>query len=238
MDVIIFCGGRGSRMSDETYDKPKPMISIGDKPILWHIMKMYSNKGFNRFILTLGYKGDVIKSWFDKNLNNENWDINFIDTGIDSEKGARLKKVEKNVGSDNFHVTYGDGVSDIDLSKLVEFHNEHNGEATMTVVRPPSRFGFVSLDGNIVDEFEEKPQMQTGFINGGFFIFNKSIFNYLNDKDDCDLEYGTLDVIAKKKKLHAFKHNGFWQCMDNIREKEYLDEIIKSKEIPWLENNV
>ncbi|MEC7107805.1 MAG: sugar phosphate nucleotidyltransferase [Verrucomicrobiota bacterium] len=238
MDVIIFCGGRGSRMSDETYDKPKPMISIGDKPILWHIMKMYSNKGFKRFILTLGYKGDVIKNWFDKNLNNENWDINFVDTGIDSEKGARLKKVEGKVNSDNFHVTYGDGVSDIDLNKLVEFHNNHNGEATMTVVRPPSRFGFVSLDGNIVDEFEEKPQMQTGFINGGFFIFNKSIFKYLNDKDDCDLEYGTLDVIAKEKKLHAFKHNGFWQCMDNIREKEYLDEIIKSNEIPWLENNV
>ena len=238
MDVIIFCGGRGSRMSDETYDKPKPMISIGDKPILWHIMKMYSNKGFKRFILTLGYKGDVIKSWFDKNLNNENWDINFVDTGINSEKGARLKKVEGKVNSDNFHVTYGDGVSDIDLNKLVEFHNNHNGEATMTVVRPPSRFGFVSLDGNIVDEFEEKPQMQTGFINGGFFIFNKSIFNYLNDNDDCDLEYGTLDVIAKEKKLHAFKHNGFWQCMDNIREKEYLDEIIKSNEIPWLENNV
>ena len=225
-------------MSDETYDKPKPMISIGDKPILWHIMKMYSNKGFKRFILTLGYKGDVIKNWFDKNLNNENWDINFVDTGIDSEKGARLKKVEGKVNSDNFHVTYGDGVSDIDLNKLVEFHNNHNGEATMTVVRPPSRFGFVSLDGNIVDEFEEKPQMQTGFINGGFFIFNKSIFKYLNDNDDCDLEYGTLDVIAKEKKLHAFKHNGFWQCMDNIREKEYLDEIIKSNEIPWLENNV
>ena len=238
MDVIIFCGGRGSRMSDETYDKPKPMISIGDKPILWHIMKMYSNKGFKRFILTLGYKGDVIKNWFDKNLNNENWDINFVDTGIDSEKGARLKKVEGKVNSDNFHVTYGDSVSDIDLNKLVEFHNNHNGEATMTVVRPPSRFGFVSLDGNIVDEFEEKPQMQTGFINGGFFIFNKSIFKYLNDNDDCDLEYGTLDVIAKEKKLHAFKHNGFWQCMDNIREKEYLDEIIKSNEIPWLENNV
>lgn len=238
MDVIIFCGGRGSRMSDETYDKPKPMISIGDKPILWHIMKMYSNKGFKRFILTLGYKGDVIKSWFDKNLNNENWDINFVDTGINSEKGARLKKVEGKVNSDNFHVTYGDGVSDIDLNKLVEFHNNHNGEATMTVVRPPSRFGFVSLDGNIVDEFEEKPQMQTGFINGGFFIFNKSIFKYLNDNDNCDLEYGTLDVIAKEKKLHAFKHNGFWQCMDNIREKEYLDEIIKSNEIPWLENNV
>ena len=171
-------------------------------------------------------------------MNNENWDINFVDTGIDSEKGARLKKVEGKVNSDNFNATYGDGVSNIDLNQLVEFHNNHNGEATMTVVRPPSRFGFVSLDGNIVDEFEEKPQMQTGFINGGFFIFNKSIFNYLNDNDDCDLEYGTLDVIAKEKKLYAFKHNGFWQCMDNIREKEYLDEIIKSNEIPWLENNV
>ena len=118
MDVIIFCGGRGSRMSDETYDKPKPMINIGDKPILWHIMKMYSNKGFNRFILTLGYKGGVIKNWFDKNLNNENWDINFVDTGVDSEKGARLKKVEKKVSSDNFHVTYGDGVSAVSYTHL------------------------------------------------------------------------------------------------------------------------
>ena len=216
MDVIIFCGGRGSRMSDETYDKPKPMINIGDKPILWHIMKMYSNFGFKRFILTLGYKGSVIKEWFDSNLTNESWDIEFVETGIESEKGARLKKVEK----------------------LVDFHKEHKGIHTMTVVRPPSRFGFVSLDGNVVDEFEEKPQMQSGFINGGFFVFNEVIFNYLNDKDDCDLEYGTLDVVAHEKKLYAYKHNGFWQCMDNIREKEYLDEMIKSKNTPWLNKNV
>ena len=238
MDVIIFCGGRGSRMSDETYDKPKPMINIGDKPILWHIMKMYSNFGFKRFILTLGYKGSVIKEWFDSNLTNESWDIEFVETGIDSEKGARLKKVENFIKSKDFHVTYGDGVSDINIKKLVDFHKEHKGIHTMTVVRPPSRFGFVSLDGNVVDEFEEKPQMQSGFINGGFFVFNEVIFNYLNDKDDCDLEYGTLDVVAHEKKLYAYKHNGFWQCMDNIREKEYLDEMIKSKNTPWLNKNV
>jgi len=238
MDVIIFCGGRGSRMSEETYDKPKPMISIGEKPILWHIMKMYSNYGHKRFILTLGYKGNVIKNWFEKEDINIDWDIEFVETGITSEKGARLKKVEKYIYSDNFHVTYGDGVSDVNISNLVEFHFEHIGEATMTVVRPPSRFGFVSLNKNRVEEFEEKPQMQTGFINGGFFVFNKNIFNYLNDRDDCDLEYGTLDVIAKEKKLYAFKHLGFWQCMDNIREKEYLDEIIKTNKIPWLKNNV
>ena len=235
MDVIIFCGGRGSRMSEETYDKPKPMIDIGGKPILWHIMKMYSNFGHNKFILTLGYKGEVIKDWFSNNLK-ENWDIHFIDTGLNSEKGARLKKVEKFISTEDFHVTYGDGVSNINISDLGDFHKEKKCEATMTVVRPPSRFGFVSLNGDIVEEFEEKPQMQSGFINGGFFVFNKKILDYLYEKDDCDLEFGTLDVLANQKKLYAFRHDGFWQCMDNIREKEYLDEMIKSNNTPWLKN--
>ena len=235
MDVIIFCGGRGSRMSEETYDKPKPMIDIGGKPILWHIMKMYSNFGHNKFILTLGYKGEVIKDWFSNNLK-ENCDIHFIDTGLNSEKGARLKKVEKFISTEDFHVTYGDGVSNINISDLGDFHKEKKCEATMTVVRPPSRFGFVSLNGDIVEEFEEKPQMQSGFINGGFFVFNKKILDYLYENDDCDLEFGTLDVLANQKKLYAFRHDGFWQCMDNIREKEYLDEMIKSNNTPWLEN--
>ena len=238
MDVIIFCGGRGSRMSDETYDKPKPMINIGDKPILWHIMKMYSNYGHNRFLLTLGYKGNIIKEWFNDNNSKNDWKIEFVDTGIDAEKGARLKKVEKYIQTDDFHVTYGDGVSNINIGKLGEFHKSQKCEATMTVVRPPSRFGFVSLDGDIVDEFEEKPQMQSGFINGGFFVFNKKILKYLNENDDCDLEFGTLDVLANRKKLYAFKHDGFWQCMDNIREKEYLDELIKNKNTNWLTKNV
>tara|TARA_Y100000768_G_scaffold385513_1_gene371784 strand:+ start:3520 stop:4251 length:732 start_codon:yes stop_codon:yes gene_type:complete len=237
MDVIIFCGGRGSRMSEETYDKPKPMINIGDKPILWHIMKMYSNFGHTKFILTLGYKGDVIKDWFSNNLK-ENWDISFIDTGLNSEKGARLKKVEKFISTEDFHVTYGDGVSNINIFNLGEFHKNKKSEATMTVVRPPSRFGFVSLNEDIVEEFEEKPQMQSGFINGGFFVFNKKILDYLHENDDCDLEFGTLDILANQKKLYAFKHDGFWQCMDNIREKEYLDEMIKSNNTPWLKNNV
>ena len=198
MDVIIFCGGRGSRMSEETYDKPKPMIDIGGKPILWHIMKMYSNFGHNKFILTLGYKGEVIKDWFSNNLK-ENWDIHFIDTGLNSEKGARLKKVEKFISTEDFHVTYGDGVSNINISDLGDFHKGKKCEATMTVVRPPSRFGFVSLNGDIVEEFEEKPQMQSGFINGGFFVFNKKILDYLYENDDCDLEFGTLDVLANQK---------------------------------------
>jgi len=224
-------------MSEETYDKPKPMINIGDKPILWHIMKMYSNFGHTKFILTLGYKGDVIKDWFSNNLK-ENWDISFIDTGLNSEKGARLKKVEKFISTEDFHVTYGDGVSNINIFNLGEFHKNKKSEATMTVVRPPSRFGFVSLNEDIVEEFEEKPQMQSGFINGGFFVFNKKILDYLHENDDCDLEFGTLDILANQKKLYAFKHDGFWQCMDNIREKEYLDEMIKSNNTPWLKNNV
>ena len=232
MDVIIFCGGRGSRMSDETYDKPKPMIDIGDKPILWHIMKMYSNQGHKRFLLTLGYKGSVIQDWFEENIKEEDWNIEFIKTGINSEKGARLKRAEKYILSDNFHVTYGDGVSDININNLVEFHNSHIGEATMTVVRPPSRFGFVSLDGERVDEFEEKPQMQTGFINGGFFIFNKKVFKFI-PKKSCMLEKEPMNKLAKKKELIAFKHKFFWQCMDTIRDKEILEKIWKSGKSKW-----
>ena len=235
MKAVILAGGLGSRLSEETHSKPKPMIEIGNKPILWHIMKMYSNFGHNKFILTLGYKGEVIKDWFSNNLK-ENWDIHFIDTGLNSEKGARLKKVEKFISTEDFHVTYGDGVSNINISDLGDFHKEKKCEATMTVVRPPSRFGFVSLNGDIVEEFEEKPQMQSGFINGGFFVFNKKILDYLYENDDCDLEFGTLDVLANQKKLYAFRHDGFWQCMDNIREKEYLDEMIKSNNTPWLKN--
>ena len=235
MKAVILAGGLGTRLSEETSIKPKPMVEIGGMPILWHIMKMYSNFGHNKFILTLGYKGEVIKDWFSNNLK-ENWDIHFIDTGLNSEKGARLKKVEKFISTEDFHVTYGDGVSNINISDLGDFHKEKKCEATMTVVRPPSRFGFVSLNGDIVEEFEEKPQMQSGFINGGFFVFNKKILDYLYENDDCDLEFGTLDVLANQKKLYAFRHDGFWQCMDNIREKEYLDEMIKSNNTPWLKN--
>ena len=156
------------------------MIEITNEkqPIISLLNVNYSNFGFKRFILTLGYKGSVIKEWFDSNLTNESWDIEFVETGIESEKGARLKKVENFIKSKDFHVTYGDGVSDINIKKLVDFHKEHKGIHTMTVVRPPSRFGFVSLDGNVVDEFEEKPQMQSGFINGGFFVMEPEFLNF------------------------------------------------------------
>ena len=235
MDVVIFCGGRGARMGDETTYKPKPMIQIGDRPILWHIMKIYSKFGFKRFILPLGYKGNMIKKWFIDNEISKEWEIIFVQTGLNTEKGGRLKRIENHVLSDTFHVTYGDGVSDIKINKLVDFHRFHKGIASMTVVRPPSRFGFVSLKGNRVDEFEEKPQMQTGFINGGFFVFDRSIFSYINEDESCDLEYGALDVIAKQKKLFAYKHHDFWQCMDHVREKEYLDQLCKENNMPWLD---
>ena len=232
MDVIIFCGGRGSRMSDETYDKPKPMINIGDKPILWHIMKMYSNFGFKRFILTLGYKGSVIKEWFDSNLTNESWDIEFVETGIESEKGARLKKVENFIKSKDFHVTYGDGVSDINIKKLVDFHKEHKGIHTMTVVRPPSRFGFVSLDGNVVDEFEEKPQMQSGFINGGFFVIEPKFLEYI-EGDEIMFEREPLEKATEEGELMAFEHEGFWQCMDTKRDHQFLEKLWSNDKAPW-----
>ncbi|MEG3581584.1 MAG: sugar phosphate nucleotidyltransferase [Chloroflexota bacterium] len=235
MDVVIFCGGKGSRMGDETIEKPKPMIEIGSKPIIWHIMMIYSKFGFNRFVLPLGYKGSMIEEWFNDCDESKKWEIVFVETGLNTEKGGRLKRVESHIISEKFHVTYGDGVSNINLNRLVDFHRSHSGEASMTVVRPPSRFGFVSLNGNLVDEFEEKPQMQTGYINGGFFIFERNIFNYLSDDESCDLEYDILDAMAKQKKLFAYKHQDFWQCMDNIREKEYLDELCEKENTPWLD---
>ena len=255
MKVIILAGGWGTRLGQQTEEIPKPMVPIGKRPILWHIMKIYSHYGFNDFIISLGVKAHVIKNYFTQyesysedftidmvtqkikyhsNHDEKNWKVTLVDTGLNTLKGARIKRVEKYLDDAINMVTYGDGVSDININNLVEFHNSHIGEATMTVVRPPSRFGFVSLDGERVDEFEEKPQMQTGFINGGFFIFNKSIFNYLNDREDCDLEYGVLDVIAREKKLYAFKHNGFWQCMDNVRERDYLNKHYKEKTAPWI----
>ncbi|MBM01518.1 MAG: glucose-1-phosphate cytidylyltransferase [Chloroflexi bacterium] len=236
MDVIIFCGGKGTRMGQETTEKPKPMIEIGGKPILWHIMKIYSQYNFNRFILPLGYKGEIIEKWFKD--NPQDWDIEFIDTGLETLKGGRLKRVEKYVNTNEFHLTYGDGVSDINLTDLIKFHRENAGIATVTAVRPPSRFGALEISGNLVREFQEKSQMQRGYINGGFFIFSKEIFKYINSSENCDLEYGPLSDISKEKKLFAYKHHGFWQCMDGIREKEYLEKLCVEKKFIWLGDNV
>jgi glucose-1-phosphate cytidylyltransferase len=257
MDVIILCGGKGTRLSEETVNKPKPMVEIGSKPILWHIMKIYSHYGFNRFILALGYKGELIKQYFYNykvispnfslkldpehdieylnHADEKHWEIVFVDTGEETLKGGRIKRIEKYIKSDVFHLTYGDGVGDVDLNKLVNFHKSHNCLGTVTAVRPPSRFGELNIDnGNTVLGLEEKPQMGKGLINGGFFVLNKNMLSYLTEGEDCDFEFGPLQQIAEDGQLKAYKHNGFWQCMDNVRERDFLDKQIKDNTAPWM----
>ncbi len=257
MDAIILCGGKGTRLSEETIEKPKPMVEIGGKPILWHIMKSYSYYGVNRFILALGYKANFIKQFFFnyritgsdfslmmdpeqkiKILNHsdeKHWEIIFVNTGEDTLKGGRIKRLEKYIKSDTFHLTYGDGVCDVDINKLSSFHNSHNSLGSVTAVRPPSRFGELNIGrDNIVEDLEEKPQMGKGLINGGYFIFNKEMLSYLTEDENCDFEFGPLQKIVSDMQLKAYKHEGFWQCMDNIREKYYLDNLIKNKKAPWI----
>jgi glucose-1-phosphate cytidylyltransferase len=254
-DVIILCGGKGTRLSEETVDKPKPMVEIGGKPILWHIMKHYSYYGCHRFILALGYKGEHIKNYFYNyrivsndftlKMNPEkgpeihgesdesHWEITLVDTGIDTLKGGRIKRIERHIKSSNFHLTYGDGISDINVRELEQFHLKHGSVGTVTGVHPPSRFGEMVVDGDNVKSFEEKPQLSTGIINGGFFVFNKKIFDYLSADEDCDFEFGPLQQIASESGLMVYKYDGFWQCMDTLREREYLEKLWNSGKPPW-----
>ena len=253
--AIILCGGLGTRLSEETHLRPKPMVEIGEKPILWNIMKIFSKYGINDFTLALGYKGDVIKDYFRNyhsrmsnmsiNLKSgeitystptiENWNVNLIDTGISSMTGGRLLRLKSFFQNENgpFMLTYGDGLADIDINKLLEFHNSHGKIATVTVVRPPSRFGGLRIKDNKVETFQEKPESGENWINGGFFVFNKDIFKYLND-DSTILEREPLELLVKIGELMAYEHNGFWQCMDTIRDREMLQNIVKSGNIPWL----
>ena len=256
MDVVILCGGKGTRLSEETMLKPKPMVEIGGKPILWHIMKYYSLFGFHRFILALGYKADYIKEYFynykitnsDFTINlqpdspaifynsaeESDWEITFIDTGLETLKGGRIKRIEKYLKSEDFHLTYGDGVSNVNLDELVNFHRNHGKLATVSAVRPPSRFGEMIIENDNVNVFDEKSQMHTGFINGGFFILNRKILDYLSEDENCDFEFGPLQQIVKDKQLKAFKHSDFWQCMDNVRERDFLDKLIETGKAPWI----
>jgi glucose-1-phosphate cytidylyltransferase len=255
MKVVILCGGVGTRIKEETEFKPKPIVKIGDKPILWHIMKIYAYYGYKDFILALGYKGEMIKEYFyhyqimnnnftinlgNKNkieIHNENnaedWNITMVDTGKNALKGARLKRVQKFINDDIFMMTYGDGVADIDIDELVTFHKNHKRQATVTGVFPKMRFGelYTREDGSV--NFCEKPDNAPNIINGGFFVFKRTIFDYLDDKDDCDLEYGPLEKIAQNGQLMVYKHCGFWHCMDNIRDMESLNKIWASGKAPW-----
>jgi glucose-1-phosphate cytidylyltransferase len=254
MKTVILCGGLGTRLSEETHLKPKPMVEIGGKPILWHLMKSYEYYGYNDFFLALGYKGDIIKDYFmnyharQSNLslnlksgkviysepNSEDWNMSLIDTGALTMTGGRLlrlKKFLKNSGT--FMLTYGDGLSNINIDELVKFHRSHGKLATVSAVRPPVRFGELIIKDNKVSHFHEKPQASEGWINGGFFVFEPEVFDFLTD-DTTFLEREPLEQLAKKGELMAYKHSGFWQCMDTVRDRDLLEEKWQNGKAKWI----
>ncbi|MCX6325446.1 MAG: glucose-1-phosphate cytidylyltransferase [Bacteroidia bacterium] len=254
MKVLILAGGLGSRLSEETTLKPKPMVEIGGKPILWHIMKIYSHYGFNEFIILCGYKGYLIKEYFahyflhmadmtiDMTTNNimhhnnnaEPWKVTLIDTGLDTMTGGRIKRVQEYVGNESFMLTYGDGVADIDINKLVEFHKSHGKLITMTSVLPEGRFGALSIDNsNMVNSFQEKPKGDGSWINGGFFVCKPEVFNYISD-DKTIFEREPLENLARDGQLFTYKHHGFWKPMDTQRDKSQLEELIENHKAPWV----
>ena len=226
MKVIILAGGLGTRLPEYTHSIPKPMVKINNKPIIHHIMNHYAKYNFKNFYIALGYKGNVIKKYFRKKIKD--WNINLIDTGNFTMTGGRLKRLRKYVGNDTFLMTYGDGISNINLSKLVKFHKKNNKLVTLSAVRPPARFGAIKLDGNKVKLFKEKSKLDEGWINGGFFVIEPKFLDYI-ENDKTFLEKEPLEKVAKKNQLLAFKHYGFWQCMDTKRDKDYLEKVLKKK---------
>lgn len=255
MKVVILCGGRGTRLREETGYRPKPLVEIGGRPILWHIMKFYAHYGYTDFILCLGYKGKMIKEYFldYEAMNNDftiqlghpakfsfygdhserGWKVTLVDTGDEAMTGARIKKIEKYLEGEEFMVTYGDGVADINIGKLVDFHHKHGKLATITGVRPYSRFGELLIRDERVVEFSEKPQSSEGHINGGFFIFKRRFLDYLSPDDGCVLESKPLEKLAEEGELMVYLHAGFWQCMDTYRDYQYLREIWAKAQAPW-----
>ena len=231
MKAVILAGGFGTRISEESHLKPKPMIEIGGEPILLHIMKIYSYYGINDFIICCGYKGDLIKKYFEDH-KFEQWNIQTIDTGLNTMTGGRIKRIENHI-DDTFCVTYGDGVSDVNINDLILFHKEKKSLATLTAIHPPERFGVLELSGNNVVEFHEKHQGESSWINGGFFVFEKEIFDYIKNGDSTTLERTPFETLAKEKKLTAFKHEGFWHPMDTLRDKKHLENLWTSNKAPW-----
>jgi len=231
MKVVILAGGLGTRISEESDTQPKPMIKIGGMPVLLHIMKIYSYYKINEFIICLGYKGDVIKNFF-SNYDSTPWNVQLIDTGLDTMTGGRLKRIQKHI-DDTFCVTYGDGLSDININNLISFHKEKKSLVTLTAIHPPERFGVLSLSGDYVSEFHEKHRGESSWINGGFFVSEPEIFDYLQDGDMTILERAPLETLSKEGKLTAFKHNGFWFPMDTLRDKRYLENLWNTKKAPW-----
>lgn len=254
MKVVILAGGYGTRISEESHLKPKPMIEIGDKPILWHIMKEYSHYGFNEFIICCGYKQHVIKEWFadyylynsdvtfDFSNNNEMtvhqnvaepWKVTLVDTGLDTMTGGRIKRIQKYVGNETFLLTYGDAVCDVNISELVEFHKSHGKLSTITAVPVSQRFGVLSIDNSdSITAFREKSNMDNSFINGGYMVMEPKVFDYI-DGDSTVFEKGPLVKLSEEGQLKAYKYSGFWQCMDTKREKDLLDEMWNSNSAPW-----
>ncbi len=232
MKVVILCGGKGTRLGFETKIIPKPMALLDKDPIILHIINYYKKFGYTEFILAIGYKGDVIREYF-KKKKIQSINVKCIETGKDTLTGSRLLKLKKHLSKEkNFMVTYGDGLTNQNLNKLERFHLKNNKIATMTVVRPPVRFGVVKMKGKLVKNFKEKPQINDSWINGGFFVFSKEIFKFLNKKNEM-LEQKPLEKLSKKREIIGFKHLGFWQCMDTPREKEYLIKLLKKKKAPW-----
>jgi glucose-1-phosphate cytidylyltransferase len=255
MKVVMLAGGLGTRLSEETALRPKPMVEIGGQPILWHIMKHYAHYGFTEFVCALGYKGEFIKRFFldyallssgftmdfatgDVQRHNkeiENWVVHLVDTGTQTLTGGRLKRLEPWLKDEPFMLTYGDGVSDVNLRDLLAFHRSHGRLATVTAVRPPARFGGLNFDGDLVTEFKEKPQIGEGWINGGFMVFEPAVFDYLPAGDrDGHLEVEALERLAADGQLAAYKHEHFWQCMDTLRDVRTLESLWQSGQAPWM----
>ena len=255
MKVVILCGGLGTRLREETEFRPKPMVPIGGRPILWHIMKTYAHYGHKEFVLCLGYKGEIIKDYFrnyhwntsDVTLKlgrtpeikyhntheEEDWCVTLLDTGQETQTGGRLKRALRHVEDETFLFTYGDGVINSDINASIDFHMKHGGIATLTAVKPSGRFGELGIDGQTITSFKEKPEQESGFISGGYFVLNKKIGEYI-EGDSTILERKPLEKLAAERQLKAFTHDGFWQCMDTFREQELLNKMWQSGSAPWV----
>ena len=231
MKAVILAGGYGTRISEESHLKPKPMIKIGEMPILWHIMKIYSEYNINDFVICCGYKEEMIKEYFSK-FDSKSWNIELVNTGLDTMTGGRIKRIQNHI-DDTFCLTYGDGLSDVNITDLISFHKEKKSLATLTAVHPPERYGVVNLSEHYVTEFHEKHTSESSWINGGFFVFEPKIFDYLQDGDSTILEKKPLETLAKEQQLTAFKHTGFWHPMDTLRDKNHLENLWNAKKAPW-----
>jgi glucose-1-phosphate cytidylyltransferase len=252
MKVAILAGGLGTRLSEETIVKPKPMVEVGGKPILWHIMKIYAAQGFKEFVIALGYKGEMIKDYFLNyhyrarsltvrldngqamvhNGNGEDWVVHLLDTGHDTNTGGRVKRIAEFIGNEPFMLTYGDGVSDVNVNQILGFHRRQKKLVTLTAVRPPARFGQMVIEDGCVTEFKEKPQIGEGWINGGFFVLQPEITRYISS-DATAWEFESLEQLASEGQVAAYQHEGFWQCMDTVRDVHLLEKLWLEGKAPW-----